>query len=190
MHICTMEVCTPISEVPFGPAPDFEHDESMVESANHEGILRNSMISVRLSDNQSSAERKRSSEAGNTEPNKKNEHTRVRFEGNEISASAAASETTVVPTRGDEEPMAQDTPPLPALSSGPSAGEEFHPELPPSALHLRTGSIDSTCSSASSAHVDWEVLDKNEEQEQKDEGSDDVSPWVWKTTVDLCRLTS
>ena len=30
-------------------------------------------------------------------------------------------------------------------------------------------------SSGESAHVDWEELDKNEEQEQRDEGSDDVS---------------
>lgn len=176
-----MEVCTPVAEVPFGPAPDLEHDESMVESANHEGFLRNSMISVRLSDHQSLAERKRPSEAGHAEANKKNEHTRVRFEENET--STATSETTVVPTGGNEEPVAQGTPPLTALSSGPSAGEEFHPEQLSGALHLRTGSIASTCSSASSAHVDWEVLDKNEEQEQKDESSDDVRPWVWKTTV-------
>ena len=30
-------------------------------------------------------------------------------------------------------------------------------------------------SSGESVHVDWEELDKNEEQEQRDEGSDDVS---------------
>lgn len=167
-----MEVYTPLAGVPFGPVPDIEHDESLAESATQEAILRNSMITVRLSDNQSLAEGKPFSETDDVEPGRKNEHTRVRFEEN-----AVAPEGIVIPGRKhtvlhDGEPMAQGTPPLSALTS---AGQEFNPEHLSSALHVRTGSIDSSCSSASSAHVDWEVLDKNEKQEQKDEGSDDVS---------------
>ncbi|MCJ1244825.1 hypothetical protein MMC30_002026 [Trapelia coarctata] len=170
-----MAVCTPLAEVPFGPVPDLEHDDSLAESATYEAILRNSMITVRLSDNQSLAEGKPSS---NVEPSKKSEHTRVRFEENEL--SAVAPEEIIIPGHKhavlhDGEPMAQDTPPLSALTS---AGQAFNPDQLSSALHVRTGSIDSSCSSASSAHVDWEVLDKNEEQEQKDEGSDDSTAFL------------
>ena len=165
-----MQVCTPLAEVPFGPIPGLEQDESLAELATHEAVLRNSMITVRLSDDQSLVEANRSSE-----PSKKNEHARVRFQQNEL--SAAAPEGIVIPAHKhaviqDGETMAQETPPSSALVS---AGQEFNPDQLSTALHVRTGSIDSSCSSASSAHVDWEVLDKNEEQEQKDEGSDDVS---------------
>lgn len=169
-----MEVCTPLAEVPLGPAPDLEH-----ESITHEAVLRSSMMTVRLSNSQSVAEGKPSSEADDAVPNKKAEHTRVRSDENE--PSGVAPEEVVVlghedaALRDGEESMPKNARPASVPASGTIAGSELHPEKGSKTLHVRTGSIDSNCSSASSAHVDWEVLDKNEEQEQKDEGSDDVS---------------
>ena len=118
-----------------------------------------------------------------SELSKKNEHARVRFQQNEL--SAVAPEGIVIPAYKhavlqDGEPMVQETSSPSALVS---AGQEFNPDEVSTALYVRAGSIDSSCLSASSAYVDWEALDKNEEQEQKDEGFDDVSLCLESLTI-------
>lgn len=64
-----------------------------------------------------------------------------------------------------------------ASNPGPSHTEELILESRPVSDISRKDSLCST-SSSESAHVDWEELDRNEEEEQRDEGSDAVSAYA------------
>ena len=167
-----MEVL-PITNVPIEHVSRFEHTELPPGIRSHEFVHRDSMVSVRLSDPHTLEENRPPSEVQKFEQCRKEQQATVRFEE--------------VPTfekldTADCDTGFRDlsTKSIPAGATSPSAslyetsaiGES---ELEPGSgiLHVRTGSIDSS-SSGESAHVDWEILDKNEKQEQQDECSDDV----------------
>jgi hypothetical protein len=165
-----MEILTPLADVPIKHMSHSEIYVSPIEAANNEALQRNSMVSVRLSDPRSSIQQKLPSIAQKLEPTQKLEPSRVRFEDDEEQVSVGPKEHTIE-SRELEAPLDADK----AVSYNCSSPTESVVELESddTPVHVRTGSIDSSVSD-SSTHVDWEVLDKNEEQKQRDEGSDAV----------------
>ena len=167
-----MEVL-PITDVLIDHVSRFEHTESSASISSHEFVHRDSMVSIRLSDPHTLREDRPTSEVPKVAQCRKVKRATVRFEEmpplekvEVVGFDAALHDKPIklVPASVTSRP---------ASVFEPSDLAESEPELESGILHVRTGSIDSS-SSGESAHVDWEVLDKNEKQEQQDEGSDDV----------------
>ena len=170
-----MEILRPVTALPIEPTFESDFVEAFPHRRNQEDALTDSMVTIRLSDPQLLPKTKPYTEANviTTSKNQDTINAPVRHE-------TAASDKWDVVLHEDEEVTLHGVTDNQALQShrSPSASTlassvNEDSEQGSNYLHIRTGSIDSY-SSGESVHVDWEELDKNEKEEQKDECSDDV----------------
>ena len=173
-----MEVLRPVTALPVEPVFESDFTDTLPHTSHTDDTLTDSMVTIRLSDPHVLPIKKPSALAEANDTTRNEEHKSV-----QSTHEAASSDRHDCELHEDEDVTLQGVVdkqmPLnlrPASNStlASSASEDSSSEQGSSFLHIRTGSLDS-CSSGESAHVDWEELDKNEKEEQKDECSDDVS---------------
>ena len=181
-----MEVL-PITDVPIEHVSRFEHTELSPTISSHEFVNRDSLVSIRLSDPHALGEDRPISEVPKYGHCKNQKRATVHFEEVQPPVNVESVHCEAVLHDKSIESVPASVASGPALASESSAVSELEPEFGSGIFHVRTGSIDSS-SSGESVHVDWEILDKNEKQEQQDEGSDDVREQVYITQTILYRL--
>lgn len=170
-----MEVLRPVTALPFEPVIEPDTNDTFHCSVFPDTIATNSMVS----DSQMLRE-KFSIHEPTLDIARNNQHAGVRRASNLPEEAALEKEGSIIyededitlhsmsDTQTLHPPRSPSASTIDSISTHGSASEHGS-----SFLHIRTGSIESS-SSGESAHVDWEELDKNEKEEQKDECSDDV----------------
>ena len=170
-----MEVLRPLTALPIEPTLESDFNEAFPHPRTKEDALTDSMVTIRLSDPQFLPKTMLHTEAQATTTSKNEDVESVPI-ANKIAVSDIVlddDEEVALHCVTDNQALQSQShrsasTSILALSINEASGPE------PNCLHIRTGSVDSY-SSGESAHVDWEELDKNEKEEQKDECSDDVS---------------
>ena len=149
---------------------NFEENIAQHDTSNKTEPPTNSMVTVRLSDTLSLVGEEFSKENVEHSPNKEPFPEVL----NDLDMSSR--ETTKAEIEEERAIIADYEESRELTRKSTSASTPDHTSLGHRSISImnRRDTRDSS-SSGESAHVDWEELDKNEEQEQRDEGSDDVS---------------
>ncbi|MCJ1390403.1 ecotropic viral integration site [Xylographa bjoerkii] len=175
-----MEVLRPVTALPIEPTFDSDFTEAISHPRSKDDALTDSMVTIRLSDPQFLAKAKLSTETKAIAASKNKENKPVPFpHGTAVldSQDTVLHEDEDFALHGAINNEALQSVRSPSASTLASSAAEDSAEQGSSYLHIRTGSIDSS-SSGESAHVDWEELDKNEKEKQKDECSDDSTAFL------------
>ncbi|MCJ1284624.1 hypothetical protein MMC26_003958 [Xylographa opegraphella] len=174
-----MEVLRPVTALPIEPTLDSDFNEAFPHPRTKDDTLTDSMVTIRLSDPQLLPNMQPYTEA-KVITSSKNQDTKNISAPQETAVSDRQNtvfhedeELTLYGVTDNQALQSHRSPSVSTLASGINEESDETSNY----LHMRTGSIDSY-SSGESAHVDWEELDKNEKEEQKDECSDDSTAFL------------
>ena len=159
-----------------GEAPEIRDKEQTMATLEHQTAHTDSLVTIRLSYPRMSAGKEPRCEQFEMAIADTEEPARVHFEEHsscqkDVEAAAPEAGSPILCEYLEEAIQSERGS---SVSSRRETLVEFpNIELENEMLHIRTNSVASYASSES-VHVDWEELDKNEEQKQRDEGSDEV----------------
>lgn len=179
IYAYTMPTSLGTTPIPNDPLPQLPK-ENIAQGVNQRSAPTDSMITIRLSDTRKDvAEGPSSFEDNGISGYDSHSHSR-NSRNDELLLQSAIQVCNIELERVDYSGEEYDE--LTEHSHQTSSPPSLEPSHPEEATleHRRVSSIsrrDSvrSTSSSESAHVDWEELDKNEEEEQREEGSDAVS---------------